>query len=297
MPSRPLYHVDAFTSQPFAGNPAGVVLDADGLDERTMLLIARELKHSETAFVLSPKQGGTYRVRFFTPTQEVNLCGHATVATAWVLHRECKAAAALKQETKVGVLDLRVEKNTVWMTQAPPTVEPLDVATGEIAEVLGLMPADIAVSAGPIQRAYTGNRHLIVPVWTREAIDAAEPDLRVLANLNVCLRCETTHLFCAKDLTTSDTIYTRDFAPAVGIAEDPVTGSANGALGGYFALNQLLKRDESCSAPAEALRRIEFVVEQGAAIDRPGRVIVRATTSKVEIGGEAVIVSQGTLDA
>ena len=282
MPDRPVYHVDAFTTQPFAGNPAGVVLDADGLDDREMLLIARELKHSETAFVLAPRKGGTYRIRFFTPTQEVALCGHATIATAWVLHRERKAAAALRQETNIGTLDLRIEKGTVWMKQAPPRVEPVELGPGEIAEILNIMPADIAVSIGPIQRAYTGNHHLIVPIWTRDAIDETIPDLARLARLNVDLRCETTHLWCAKDLATSDTIYARDFAPAVGVPEDPVTGTANGALGGYLALNLLLKKPE-------------FVVEQGTGIDRPGRVIVRASPSAVEIGGEAVIVSRGTL--
>ncbi len=278
----PVYHVDAFTTQPFGGNPAGVVLEADGLDERDMQLIARELKHSETAFVLAPRQGGSYRIRFFTPMQEVGLCGHATIAAAWVLHRERKVPAALRQETNVGILDLRIDRTTVWMTQAPPRVEPVELATGEIADILNIMPADIAVSIGPIQRAYTGNHHLIVPIWTREAIDETIPDLARLARLNVDLRCETTHLWCAKDLATSETIYTRDFAPAVGVPEDPVTGTANGALGGYLALNKLLKKSE-------------FVVEQGNAIDRPGRVVVRATTSSVEIGGEAVIVSRGTL--
>jgi PhzF family phenazine biosynthesis protein len=278
----PLFHVDAFTSKPFGGNPAGVVLDAAGLDENEMQLITRELKHSETAFVLPAEKGGSYRIRFFSPLQEVDLCGHASIATAWVLHRERHLGPALRQETRVGLLGLRIEKNTVWMMQAPPRVEPVKLATGEIAEVLGLRPADIAVSIGPVERAFTGNRHLIVPVWTREAIDAAEPDLARLARLNIHLRCDTTHLWCAKDLATSDTIYTRDFAPAVGVAEDPVTGTANGALGGYFALHGLLKRDE-------------FVAEQGHAIGRPGRVIVRATPARVEIGGEAVILSRASL--
>ena len=278
----PFFHVDAFTSQPFAGNPAGVVPEANGLTDAEMQLIARELRHSETAFVLPPQAGGSYRIRFFSPTAEVDLCGHATIATAWVLFKEGKAAATLRQETNVGILDLRIDRTTVWMAQAPPRVEPVDLPPGVIAEILGLEPVDIAVSIGPIQKAYTGNWHLIVPVWTREAIDLAEPDFAALAELNQRHGCVTTHLWTAKDLATRDSIYTRDFAPAVGVAEDPVTGSANGALGGYLALNGLL-------------RKAEFGVEQGDAVGRPGRMTVRASRERVEIGGEAVIVGRGSL--
>jgi PhzF family phenazine biosynthesis protein len=287
----PVFHVDAFTPKPFGGNPAGVVLHAERLSDEEMLHVARDLRHSETAFVLPPRKDGDYRVRFFTPAQEVDLCGHATVATAWVLAGEGKAAlhgAAAKQETSVGVFDIGIERKDgalerITMVQAPPRVEAVEVPPGVIAEVLGLDPAHIAVSIGPLQRAYTGNWHLMVPVWTRAAIDFSDPDLNALAELNRRAGCVTTHLWCAGDIAAKGPIYTRDFAPAVGIAEDPVTGTTNGALGGYLVLNGILKGEAA------------FTVHQGHAIGRPGELRVEATAQQVRIAGAAFVLSRGTL--
>jgi len=274
--SFPVYHVDAFTARPFGGNPAGVVLDAQGLTDAQMQLVARELKHSETAFVL-PSKNADYRIRFFTPAREIDLCGHATVATAWVLANEGRLQRGrTRQETNVGVLDLDVGRDLVMMEQLPPKIEAVELRRDDLAEVLGVEAIDGSL---PVQKASTGNWVLIVPMAGEKEINFCQPRFPELAALNVELGVIGTHLFAiAKD----GSLYARHFAPACGINEDPVTGTANGALGGYLVLNELAKGPE-------------FRVRQGDAIGRPGELSVHATAKEVRVGGKAVILSRGSI--
>ncbi len=276
MKSYPVYLVDAFTARPFGGNPAGVVLDARGMAEAQMLLVARELKHSETAFVL-PSRTADYRVRFFTPTQEVDLCGHATVASAWVLASEGRLKAGrARQETNVGVLELDIDRERVLMEQAPPRVEPAGVDPGDLAAILGVPAID---AARPLQKAYTGNWTLIVPMPDERAINLCQPKFTELAALSLELGVTSIHLFT---LEPDGTLYSRCFAPAVGVNEDPVTGTANGALGGYLVLNGIA-------------RGPRFRARQGDAMGRPGELEVYATAKEVRVGGKAVILSRGSI--
>lgn len=276
MPSFPLYHVDAFTSRPFTGNSAGVVLDAAALSDAQMQLLARELRHSETAFIL-PSARADYRVRFFTPAREVDLCGHATIAAAWVLASEGRLRRGrARQETRVGVLELEVARDRIRMELAPPKTADVDVRPDDLAAVLGSHELD---PSRPIRKAYAGLWTLIVPMKDEASINLCQPRLPELAALNVEQDVAGTLLFAS---TPDGSLYSRFFGPAVGVPEDPVTGTANGALGGYLVLHRL--------APGP-----DFRVRQGDAMGRPGEIEVHATSREVRIGGTAVILSRGAV--
>lgn len=276
MKSYPIYHVDAFTSHPFGGNPAGVVLDAQGLSEAQMRLIARELKHSETAFVF-PSERADYRIRFFTPAREVDLCGHASIAAAWVLAREGRIGLGrIRQETNVGVLDLDIDRDHVMMELAPPRREAVTTKPELLAAILGLKAVD---STLPLQKVFAGLWILMVPMIDKKRINLCQPNLGELAALNMELEVSGTYLFA---LESDGSVYTRFFGPAVGIPEDPVTGTAAGALGGYLVLNGIAK------GPS-------FRIRQGDAIGRPGELEVYATQKEVRVGGQAVILSRGQI--
>jgi trans-2,3-dihydro-3-hydroxyanthranilate isomerase len=274
--SFPVYHVDAFTDHPFGGNPAGVVLDAEGMTPAQMQLVARELGHPETAFV-HPSKEADYRIRFFTPAREVDLCGHATIAAAWVLSSEGRLKRGrVRQETNLGVLNLDVDRDRVMMDQVPPTIEAVELNRIDLASILGIEAIDPEL---PVQKASTGTWSLIVPMAGQREINLCQPRFTELAALNLELGVLGTHLFTIEE---GGTLYARHFAPACGVNEDPVTGTANGALGGYLVLNGI--------APGP-----EFRVRQGDALGRPGELTVHATAREVRVGGRAVILSRGSI--
>jgi len=291
----PYYLVDAFTSKPFGGNAAGVVPDADGLSETEMQQIARELNQSETAFLFtSGKENVDFRVRFFTPKEEINFCGHATIGAAWLLaaERGWLERERIVFETNIGLVPVRLEKDgaelrSVTMTQVAPRVKEVPAENAEIARLAGIDVKDLD-ERFPVRLAYTGNWHLLIPVKTRSAIDQAKPLLSELGALNRAMDVSTTHLFTFE--TGNDYhLYTRDFCPAIGIPEDPVTGAANGALAGYLILEHILPADQ-----AHALK-----IAQGDAIGRPGTLFVTIAPGQdgpvIQVGGTGHITTAGTL--
>jgi trans-2,3-dihydro-3-hydroxyanthranilate isomerase len=291
-----VYHVDAFTDVPFGGNPAGVVPNAAGLSEEVMQKIARELNLSETAFLTkSDIPGADFRVRYFTPTAEIDFCGHATVGLSWVLATEYGWLQREKVvlETNVGLVPVEWWKDgenleAVVMSQVAPRTREARVTVEEIADILGMAAADID-RRYPVRLGYTGNWHLLVPVKSRQAIDNAKPDLERLARINREDGVSTTHLFTFDAQEGEWQIYTRDFAPAVGIPEDPVTGSANGALAGYLVLEEILDRTQEH----------RLLIGQGHAAGRPGRLFVRIVPGEespvIQVGGKAVPTIRGVL--
>ncbi|WP_088105222.1 PhzF family phenazine biosynthesis protein [Halalkalibacter urbisdiaboli] len=293
-----VYHVDAFSKEAFGGNPAGVVPDATMLTEGEMKQIARELNLSETAFLLPTKNDqADYRIRFFTPTTEIDFCGHATLATAWLLATENQqnqhsSNAALTFETNIGNVPLEfiIENNklhSVKMTQVEPKTKSVDLRLEQVASLVGLAVEEINTSY-PVRIAYTGNWHLVVPVKTRKAIDSAIPNLLELAKHNKREGIVTTHLFTFDSQEDDCLVYTRDFAPAVGVEEDPVTGSANGALAGYFMLENVLEMENR-----------QFKIAQGHACGRPGycnvTIEIENAQPVIKVGGSAVVTISGTL--
>lgn len=277
------YKVDAFTTTPYTGNIAGVVVDADGLTERQMQAIAREMNVSETAFVLpATEPGAQMRLRYFTPSSEIRLCGHATVASFHILVERgaIRPPARVALQTNVGVLDVDVRSDgSVFLASDPLTFEPSPYDRVRCATFLGLSAGEI------VGDAHVVRRKLFVPVAGLKAMEAMRPDLHAIKAEyhridGVAPVTEETH---DKDALT----HIRYFAPGLGVDEDPVTGTAHMGLAGY------LLRTGRIRSPAS------FVGEQGSECGRPGRVSVEVSGSpgapRVLVGGRAVTVLRGSL--
>ncbi|MBS4175239.1 PhzF family phenazine biosynthesis protein [Bacillus sp. FJAT-49736] len=291
-----VYHVDAFTEEKFGGNTAGVVLDAEKLTEKEMQNIAKELNLPESVFLLpSNKDDVDYKVKFFTPTEEINFCGHATVGVTWLLATEFGLAEkkdGIVLETNIGKVPVVWHKDNgkvihVEMTQVTPKTHDLTMDLEELSQLIGVDIESIDLHY-PIKLANTGNWHLLIPMKNQEDIDKATPDLVKLGKHNKDNNISTTHLFTFN--TTNDyDLYTRDFAPGVGIPEDPVTGAANGALAGFLYLEGILPQSETT----------HLKIAQGNAIGRPGTLYVTVIPDKkepiIKVAGAATITIRGIL--
>ena len=278
--------VDAFTDEPLAGNAAGVVPDAEGLSPEDMQRIARELAVSETAFLL-PSGPADRKVRYFTPTQEVDLCGHATVASHAHLYEDGVVDPGVHSlETNVGILEVEVtEDGTVWMTQDAPTIERVSVDYDRVADAVGVDVAalqDVGADL-PVAVASTGLPFLVVPVNFLEHLGNADPDMGAIERLADEYDATGVYAFTFDALDADSTLHARMFAPGAGVPEDPVTGTASGAAGAY--LREVGAFDEMPD---------EMRFEQGHFVDRPGLVSVRIG-SEVRVGGRAVTALDGTV--
>jgi PhzF family phenazine biosynthesis protein len=282
--------VDAFTAEPLAGNAAGVVPEASGLDAERMAAVARELNASETAFVL-PSDEADRRLRFFTPTAEVDLCGHATVAAHAHLHEAGVVdEGSHTVETAAGVLDVAVEDGLVWMTQASPELREVSLDYDRVGEALGVDPAalrDVGADVPPAV-ASTGLPYLFVPVNFLEHLSGAKPDFDALAALADEHDAVGVYAFTFDALDADSTLHGRCFAPGVGIDEDPVTGTASGACAAYLRRVGAFTDGDGGEVPDE----LRF--EQGYFVDRPGHVRVRFDAG-LEVGGRAVTALDGSL--
>ncbi|KGA80481.1 PhzF family phenazine biosynthesis protein [Lysinibacillus fusiformis] len=290
------FYVDAFTTETFGGNPAGVIPNAENLTDEDMQKIANELNLSETAFLLPTSNAdANYKIRYFTPTKEVDFCGHATLGTAWLMatkYNWIDKDDKIVFESNIGLIPVKwlMENNQltrVSMTQVRPHVKSIDISPAVVANLVGIHETEID-DRYPIKIANTGVPHLMVPVKTRQAIDQAEPNLNELKKMNNDFNISTTHLFTF-DTNGQFDIYTRDFCPNIGIDEDPVTGAANGALGGYLYLENILAQQE----------RHQLMIGQGHTINRPGILYVTITpdaeTAVIEVAGAAVVSIEGII--
>jgi PhzF family phenazine biosynthesis protein len=280
--------VDAFTDEPFAGNAAGVVPEADRLTEDQMQTIANEMAVSETAF-FGESDEADRRVRYFTPTTEVDLCGHATIAShAHLLDDGVIEPGTHSLETNVGVLEIEVEEDgTVWMTQDDPEIREVDLDYERVADALGIDHAaleDVGADL-PLAVASTGLPFLVVPVNFLEHVSAMDPDSGKIEAISEEVDVTGIYAFSFDALSVDSTLHGRMFAPAAGVPEDPVTGTASGATGAY--LRKFRAFDEE-GVPEE------MTFEQGHFVDRPGFVHVRVG-EEVRVGGQAAAVLDGDL--
>jgi PhzF family phenazine biosynthesis protein len=270
-----IYHVDAFTRTPGRGNPAGVVLHADGMTDADMLAIARDIGYSETAFVLAPDgDNHDVHVRFFTPTVEVPVCGHATVAAHYVRATVQGIAGTFVQKTGAGLQRIGVARHDgdwrVAIRQgAPEFGAPLDAPLrARIAAALGLGPDELSAHL-PVQIVSTGHSKVLVPLRDAALLDRLAPDGEALTALSAAVGSKGYFAFVVEPGRTEG----RMFAPAIGVAEDPVTGNANGPLGAYLVRHGLMAHDGV---------RLAYQGHQGRALGRDGIVHVA-----VDIGGGA----------
>jgi PhzF family phenazine biosynthesis protein len=293
------YQVDSFTREKFAGNPAGVVSNADGLTDEQMQKIAREFNNSETAFIRSATGADhDYHVRFFTPTKEVPICGHATIAAHYVIAKE--TGARLKrvlQKTGVGILPVDVVEDgsdyRIVMTQGK--IEFGSTIDGEekaaLLSALRLRPEDLDAQC-PIQIVSTGHSKVMVGIRSRAVLNGLSPDLQALVALSAKIGCNGYFVFTFDSNDPSVLTHGRMFAPAIGINEDPVTGNANGPLGAYLVHHRIVPYDG---------KMLVFTGQQGEAIGRKGKMEVRTTIEndepvQVQIVGEAVIAFQTEIE-
>lgn len=287
-----IYQVDSFTTTVLEGNPAGVVLDTGGLDDRQMLRIAREMNKSETAFIIDRKGDGyDIEVRFFTPSKEVPICGHATIAAHYVYAKEKGIdKGTIIQKTRAGILPVEIvdENNDkrVIMTQAG--IEFGQIIDGREREELikGLRISPDAIDGGlPIQIVSTGHSKVMVPIRTKETLDSMEIDPGILAGLSKEIGCNGFYAFTFDAREKGILVSGRMFAPAIGINEDPVTGNANGPLGAYLTrYGKIEKKKDGYT----------FEIKQGEAINRKGYMKVHVFSGEngpelVKISGRACI--------
>ncbi|HSN04157.1 MAG TPA: PhzF family phenazine biosynthesis protein [Nitrospira sp.] len=298
------YQADVFTAQPFGGNPVAVFPEADGLSDDQLQQIAREMNLSETVFVFPPTdKAAVARLRIFTPTQEIPFAGHPVLGTFYVLAElgiipVKEAVIRLMQECNIGLFPVELHADEgqverVVMTQPKPEfLGPVEETEDlyKVASALGLAKHVIADTKWPIEVVSTGLPVMIVPVRTLTAVRSIRPDASAITD--VCRRFGANGIMVYTTVTVepSSTVHARMFAPAIGILEDPATGSASGALGAYLVQNGVV----------DVAPTTEIIVEQGYAIDRPSRIFVQVDSDddiiqSVKVGGECVMVVEGTL--
>ncbi len=293
MKKRIVYQIDSFTKEKFKGNPAGVVINADGLSDRQMQLIAREMKNSETAFLFSPDNGDCDGViRYFTPETEVPTCGHATIGAMYAKAIEDNLdSCILRYRTKIGVLPFEIRKEhgdyQVMMTQGKFELSPVidTITSKKIMAALQLETSDLDEKC-PIQIASTGHSKVMIGIRDRKKLNSLNPDFYVLAALSKIINCNGYFVFTFDSDTREILTHGRMFAPAIGINEDPVTGNANGPLGGYLIQNKIV---------AYADNHFEFYCQQGEKMDRPGVIHVKVKIDNgipvlIQIKGDAVVI-------
>ena len=272
------YIVDSFTDHPFGGNTAGVVLLGNEAfpNECLMLQVAAELRYSETAFVrqLSPTE---YHLRYFTPTAEVELCGHATVATFALLHRLGMASGRCLCHTLAGDLTIDAGMRVMMQMATPRIVETIS-DTVAIYHALGIDHHPTL----PVQTAYAGLPDLMIPVPDVATLNALQPDMEAVSAISKEHHAVSFHVFAVAD--DRYTAHVRNFAPLYDIPEESATGTSNAALTHYLAINSVI--------PPQG----DFSFLQGEAMGRPSVVATRlAEDGTVYVGGTAAIVAEGNL--
>lgn len=289
--------VDAFTRVPFCGNPAGVVLNAEGLSEPEMRKIAAEMNVAETAFLTpTTRPEADYRLRWFTPSgKEVKFCGHATVATVHALVEAGRVRPERTQrivfDTLGGLLPVSIEQRdgiVAWLEPALPTVLPFEESLAPTLEALELPEGALAKWA---TASLTSERDLLLPISGLGDLKSLSPDFSALKKVGSDLKIRG---FC---LTTLETVergsrtHSRFFAPNFGVAEDPVTGSVHASIPVWLWQSGVFSGQEPI---------IRFQAEQGDLIGRPGRLQVElylsgGRPSRVRVGGSAVTVLSGAI--
>lgn len=225
--------VKAFTKDLRQGNPAGVVLNAQHISDDKMQKIAHELNYSESAFVL-PSKKADYKVRFFTPETEVDYCGHATIATYYKLFqlKENQDKSSLTQETKAGVFTVqKTEDGMIKMIQKQPNFLETENDKDLLATILGTAP-DMMHSNLPAQVVATNVPKLIVPIVTVEALRSLKPNYSKVSEYTQTHEAKGIYCFTISEFTGHNLV-ARHFNPAIGIDEDPATGTAAGPLACY----------------------------------------------------------------
>ena len=269
--ARRFKQVDVFTDEPFLGNPVAVVIDAEGLDTATMQRIAAWTNLSETTFLL-PSAAADYKLRIFTPLQELPFAGHPTLGSA---HAALEAGfvakkKSLRQECLAGIMELSVEGAEIFVRGPQPKLAEIDSA--RLARTLG-------VPAKGFLRVDVGAIWVIAEVASPDALAKARPDMTALADASKALDIAGVTLFAE---SAKGEMHVRSFAPAHAIPEDPVCGTGNLSVAAYLRHTGQLERFGS-----------RYLARQGMQLGRAGKVSVRVEGDAVRIGGPCVTCIDG----
>ncbi|WP_100404351.1 PhzF family phenazine biosynthesis protein [Bacillus solitudinis] len=289
MKSIKVYQYNAFSKEPNKGNPAGVVLNGDELKDKEMQEIAFKVGFNETAFPVK-SEVADLRIRFFTPGHEMNLCGHATMATVYAL--KTKGLLGDKTdftiETNAGILPIKINSTSVselfiTMKQAPPQFQEFQGSKKDLANSIGLKETDIYDEL-PILYGSTGTWTLLVPIKRLDAFKRMKPNNKAFPAILKEMPKSSIHPFCLETYETESDMHARHFSsPYSGTIEDAVTGTASGVMGAFYA--KYIKKN-NFNEP------INLIVEQGHEIEKEGRVMVQISKKSefydVEITGNAV---------
>lgn len=272
--------VKAFTKDKDQGNPAGVILNADDLSSIEMLKIAQDLGFSESAFVQKTKIAD-FKIRFFSPKEEVALCGHATIATFhalidWgVINNDSGNKVVKTFESQSGVLPVTIYSDGfIMMNQKEPIEYEVESSYDKIADLLGIDFREI-LQDSPIQAISTGSPKLMVPVKSRDVLFRVTPDLDGIKEYCKENRIKGFYPFTQDTINESSHFHARQFNPLAGIDEDPITGTAAGALGVYAKKYGLTSSNK-------------IIIEQGYIMNKAGEIFVEVNDQDVNVGGYAV---------
>ena len=284
-------HYDAFTDQPGKGNPAGIVLNAGGLSDEQMLAAAAAVGFNETVFI-TPSSAADLRLRYFTPGQEMDLCGHATVASVFMLDEQGRVSSdKLLIETRAGILPVSLNRETgrtqIGMQQALYQEENFEGSLSALADAVGLTEQDLD-ERYPVVYGSTGSWTLLLPVKHLDAFRRMKPDNRRFPEILTQKPKASIHPFCLETIHPEASMHGRHFSsPFSGTVEDPVTGTASGVMGMYYQKH--IEKNAPGGKPGEIL------VEQGQETGRDGIIRVclpDSPTEAVRIYGPAVFVKE-----
>jgi trans-2,3-dihydro-3-hydroxyanthranilate isomerase len=294
-------HLDVFTDHLFGGNQLAVFLDGRGLTPDAMQAIAKEMNFAESTFVLPAEQRGTdVRMRIFTPAAELPMAGHPTIGSTFALARSGVISSGRERFVfglGIGPVPVSLEwkkkdLSFAWMTQPNPRFGDPIANPGGAAAALGLSPAAVSGTGLPVQVVSCGLPFLFIPLATRRAVDSAALDTDALEAFyrSAGTRAHGVFVFSPQPGHDKATVYSRMFAPGLGVVEDPATGSASGPLGCYLIHHKVV-------TPKHAAGMLSL---QGVKMGRPSHVHISigATNGEIDsvrVGGAAVVAGEGTL--
>jgi trans-2,3-dihydro-3-hydroxyanthranilate isomerase len=295
-------HLDVFTAEKFGGNQLAVFLDARGLAGETMQAMTKEMNFSESTFILPAERPDTdIRMRIFTPGREMPMAGHPTVGSAFALALAGVIPPGRRRWTfglNIGPTPVDIDwagdaPTFVWMTQQPPVFGPMVADVEAAAHAIGVDAAAIRSTRLPVQEVSCGVPFVFIPLATRAEVDAASPNLDAFNRLCTTAGVDDHAMFVFSREAGPDgaTVYSRMFAPGLGVHEDPATGSASGPLGCYLVRHGVVPPDQAGT----------ILSLQGVKMGRPSRVHMAigldgGDITRVQVGGEAVLVGEGYLE-
>ncbi|MGP7817708.1 PhzF family phenazine biosynthesis isomerase [Niallia sp. 01092] len=292
-----VYHYDAFSQMPNKGNPAGVVLDADHLTDEEMQKIAHLIGFNETSFLVA-SEVADIRIRYFTPGHEMDLCGHGTMAAIGALVLQDKLRQKkVTIETKAGIFTVEINflangEYEITMKQAAPKFHEYKGSRQALALSISILEEEIDKNL-PIVYGSTGIWTLLIPIKKLDTFQKMKPINQDFPTILTEKPHASLHPFCLETYHAEANMHGRHFSsPYSGTVEDPVTGTASGVMGAYYAtyINKLLKQDE----------KMKLIVEQGQEMNKDGKVLVEVCNQdkgfEVQITGSAVYVKEWRLE-